>query len=74
MAPAPTDYNSKEFGELYFQFRKYCELENWLPLPLNKSNPLVMTKVSKTNEKRRLYIEALKRYEKQLLEKTKTKK
>jgi len=33
-----------------------------------------MTKVSKTNEKRRLYIEALKRYEKQLLEKTKTKK
>jgi len=33
-----------------------------------------MTKVSKTNEKRRLYIEALKRYEKQLLAKTKTKK
>lgn len=33
-----------------------------------------MTKVSKTNEKRRLYVEALKRYEKQLLSKVKTKK
>jgi len=33
-----------------------------------------MTKVSKTAEKRRLYIEALKRYEKQLLSKTKPKK
>jgi hypothetical protein len=33
-----------------------------------------MKKVSKTDEKRRLYIEALKRYEKQLLSKTKAKK
>ena len=33
-----------------------------------------MMKISKTAEKRRLYIEALKRYEKQLLAKTKPKK
>ena len=33
-----------------------------------------MSKISKTAEKRRLYIEALKRYEKQLLSKTKREK
>ena len=69
MASTCTARLAKGFGELYLQLGQYCELENRAALQFDKSD--TMKTESKSASKRRLYLEALQRYEKQLLSKTK---
>jgi hypothetical protein len=69
MASTRPAWLAKGFGKLYFLEWQYCELANGAALQFDKSD--TMKTESKTASKRRLYLEALQRYEKQLLSKTK---
>jgi hypothetical protein len=65
MAPALPNINKERFAKLFIQLGKYG-LKPYLWREKNKPNTM-----KKLNEKKRSQLEALKKYEKQLLSKTK---